>query len=230
MVHTSGVTAEKPPARLRRSGAVLRRRMEAAARLEFTQNGYLRTPLSAVASRAGVRHSVLYRHFASKDVLYGEVIFAPFVEGLERLADQWPARLDTSRGERHQVADLPGDMYRYLRDHRHVLEHLIGGQDALPPTMIERFRTVIDRLAHELQILSDSTTTPRQRCSRAQIDTRLRALIATVLGMATFGSIVAPNRSHDQVIEAVVRHALWGMKRPAADQNGNDDAQDVLEP
>lgn len=149
--------------------------MEEAARLEFTQNGYARTSLRAVASRAGVNPSVLYRHFASKEVLYGEVIFTPFVEGLEHLVGRWSARLDSSNGDRPQLALLLGGTYRYLLDHQHVLEHLIGGQDAVPPTMIERFRTVIDRLAEELEILGEAATTPRQRRSRAQIDTRLRA-------------------------------------------------------
>ncbi|MEQ3554393.1 helix-turn-helix domain-containing protein [Pseudonocardia nematodicida] len=59
-----------PPAR---SGDATRRALLAAAGDLFTEHGYDRTSVRAIAERAGVNQTLLFRYFGSKDALYARV-------------------------------------------------------------------------------------------------------------------------------------------------------------
>lgn len=59
-----------PPAR---SGDATRRALLAAAAELFTEHGYDRTPVRAIAERAGVNQALLFRYFGSKDALFARV-------------------------------------------------------------------------------------------------------------------------------------------------------------
>jgi AcrR family transcriptional regulator len=56
-----------------RSGEATRRALLAAAADLFTEHGYDRTSVRAIAERAGVNQALLFRHFGSKDALYARV-------------------------------------------------------------------------------------------------------------------------------------------------------------
>ncbi|ANY08572.1 TetR/AcrR family transcriptional regulator [Pseudonocardia sp. HH130630-07] len=59
-----------PPAR---SGEATRQALLAAAADLFTEHGYDRTSVRAIAERAGVNQALLFRHFGSKDALFTRV-------------------------------------------------------------------------------------------------------------------------------------------------------------
>ncbi|MEU6697187.1 helix-turn-helix domain-containing protein [Pseudonocardia sp. NPDC046786] len=56
-----------------RSGDATRRALLAAAADLFAEHGYDRTPVRAIAERAGVNQALLFRYFGSKDALFARV-------------------------------------------------------------------------------------------------------------------------------------------------------------
>ena len=52
----------------------------------FAENGYDRTPISAIAKRADVAQGLLYRYFSGKEALLREIIQARFSEVLATIA------------------------------------------------------------------------------------------------------------------------------------------------
>lgn len=56
-----------------RSGEATRHALLAAAADLFTEHGYDRTSVRAIAERAGVNQALLFRHFGSKDALFARV-------------------------------------------------------------------------------------------------------------------------------------------------------------
>ncbi|MEX2980832.1 TetR family transcriptional regulator [Streptomyces sp. C36] len=66
------MTTEKP-VRRRDAEATRRSLIDAAAEL-FAERGYDRTTVRAIAARAGVNQTLLFRYFGSKTALFGEVV------------------------------------------------------------------------------------------------------------------------------------------------------------
>ncbi|MEV1293776.1 helix-turn-helix domain-containing protein [Pseudonocardia sp. NPDC049635] len=56
-----------------RSGDATRRALLAAAADLFAEHGYDRTPVRAIAERAGVNQALLFRYFGSKEALFARV-------------------------------------------------------------------------------------------------------------------------------------------------------------
>jgi AcrR family transcriptional regulator len=60
----------------------------AAAREVFLSDGYGGARTRAIAERAGVTEAVLYRHFTSKEEIYGAAILEPLAAGLDDLLER----------------------------------------------------------------------------------------------------------------------------------------------
>jgi len=82
------VTAQMPKRRLLRSDERQAQILLAASRA-FARGGYAATSMDEVASEAGITRLIVYRHFASKEVLYRAVLTAV----AERLRDEFQAGL-----------------------------------------------------------------------------------------------------------------------------------------
>lgn len=75
--------------RARDAGATRQALLDAAAAL-FTERGYDRTTVRAIAARAGVNQALLFRYFGSKRALFGEVVER---DGHRQLLTTEPERL-----------------------------------------------------------------------------------------------------------------------------------------
>ncbi|MFJ8648877.1 TetR family transcriptional regulator [Streptomyces sp. NPDC093546] len=64
-----GAEAERP-----RAGTATRDRLLMAASALFAERGYERATVREIAARAGVNQALLFRHFGSKQALFGEVV------------------------------------------------------------------------------------------------------------------------------------------------------------
>ena len=80
------VTAQMPKRRLLRSEERQAQILLAASRA-FARGGYAATSMDDVASEAGITRLIVYRHFASKEVLYRAVLTAV----ADRLRDEFQA-------------------------------------------------------------------------------------------------------------------------------------------
>ncbi|WP_035857335.1 TetR/AcrR family transcriptional regulator [Cryptosporangium arvum] len=83
-----------------------------AARIVFGRDGYARAAVDAIATEAGVSTRTLYKHFASKDVLFTSVLEASATQ----VADGFLARLRDVPG-----AERADDVPRELRAVGHAL-------------------------------------------------------------------------------------------------------------
>ena len=75
-----------PPLPSKKRTAILQ-----AAALEFSQQGFHRTKMDDIASRAGVAKGTLYYNFASKSNLFSATV----TEGIETIVEQIQTQLDT---------------------------------------------------------------------------------------------------------------------------------------
>ena len=80
-----GEAGERPKQR-RMSGLERRKKIIAAAREVFIEQGYSGARTKEIADRAGVTEAFLYRHLASKEEMYEVAILEPLRSGLAALA------------------------------------------------------------------------------------------------------------------------------------------------
>jgi hypothetical protein len=160
----------KPPRRrdpVASSAAIL-----AAAREVFAERGYTRATIREIATRAGVTHGLVMRHFGSKEqlliaalpgprdlpsVLAGDVATLP-----ERIATAFTERVDAPEGDHALIA---------------LIRSAAAGEEVAVP------------LYQELQ--QQSADAYRQVLEDPDADTRAGLLIALLVGV-TFGRHVVP--------------------------------------
>lgn len=107
-------SGERPVARRRRDPEASRRAILDAARRELYERGYSRMTIRGVASRAGVTHGLVMRHFGSKEGLLRasiqgpdelDSILAGDAEGLpQRIATAFVERMEAARSSDQMVA------------------------------------------------------------------------------------------------------------------------------
>jgi AcrR family transcriptional regulator len=78
--------AVKANAKARLPAAERRKKILAAARAVFLEQGFSGARTKDIADRSGVTEAFLYRHFESKEQMYDEAILHPLIDGLEGLA------------------------------------------------------------------------------------------------------------------------------------------------
>jgi AcrR family transcriptional regulator len=142
----------------------LRADSEAATRLRITEStvelhgtvGPSRTSISAVAQRAGVRRSTVYRHFPDEASLF-EACSAHWM-GLNPPPDlaAWAALSDPD--ERLKTALI--EIYGYYSDTHQMLENLYRDEDTVP-TVKRLFRDFRDYSAAARDTLIAGRRTPR---------------------------------------------------------------------
>lgn len=184
------MTDKKRPYRKKRRAeleAQTRRRItESAVELHGTL-GPSRTSMSAVAKRAGVRRSTLYRHFPDEASLF------------EACSSHWAAANpppDLARWAAVDDADerlgsALEELYAYYRRTERIMENLLRDEGTVPSVKrtFRGFRDYIDA-AHETLMVG----------RRAQGDARRRLLAATghALAFATWRSLVREQRLDDR--------------------------------
>jgi AcrR family transcriptional regulator len=176
------MTGEKRPYEKRRRAeleAETRRRItESAVELHGTL-GPSRTTFRAVAERAGVRRSTLYRHFPDEAALFEACSSHWAAANPPPDLERWAAIRDPD--ERLRAA-LP-DLYSYYGRTAPMLENLIR-DEKLMPTVRDRFRAFHEYLAAARDVLV------RGRSVRGRARERVIAAIGHVLAFSTWRSLV----------------------------------------
>jgi len=183
------MTDEKRPYRMKRRAeseqATRRRITESAMHLHGTL-GPARTPISAVAERAGVRRSTVYRHFPDDAALmaacsahWSELNPAPDLE-------RWAGIDDPDERLRRGLEEL----YGYYRRTRAMLENLFR-DEAISPVVATTFRPYRDYIAAAGQVLMAG------RRSGVRNGRRLRAAIGHAIAFATWRSLAVEQELDD---------------------------------
>lgn len=133
-----------------------RAEQEAETRLRITESavelhgtvGPARTSVSAVAERAGVRRSTVYRHFPDEQALFGACSAHWLAANPPPDVDAWGRVADP--GERLELA--LGELYAYYRRTEGMLDKLLRDAPAVP--VVERlmgaFRQLLSTAAEAL--------------------------------------------------------------------------------
>lgn len=123
------VTATAKPAgdpaarRKRRAGGEIRALILAAAVEEFQAGGFAGATTAAIARRAGVTETQIFRYFESKASLFREAVFAPLNEHF----DDFRARLGAGFGDASPAGYIR-ELQQFIRDHSRLLMTLIVAQ------------------------------------------------------------------------------------------------------
>jgi AcrR family transcriptional regulator len=164
----------------RRSSEAVRGAILDAATEEFTTSGYAQTSMRAVAGRAQVSLSVLYRHFAGKEDLFAAAVTRPFSTFLEQFASAW-SELEEPVEEARLVEEFVRDLQESLAPQRNALLQLVavnGGPDAdLAAGLRSSLNTVVIEVGHIARL----EATRRGRDPQLSIQ-RIWLVISLVIG------------------------------------------------
>jgi AcrR family transcriptional regulator len=197
------VTDEKRPYRMKRRAELeqaTRRRITASTVELHEAVGPARTTISAIAERAGVRRSTVYRHFPDEAALFAACSLHWRAANPAPALEAWAAIADPD--ERLTVA--LGEMYAYHRSTEAMRTSLLR-DEALVPIVGRLMRAYHDYLDEAAELLM------RGRRRRGAAARRTRAAIAHALSFATWRSLAREQGLDDadvvRVMSALVRAA-----------------------
>jgi AcrR family transcriptional regulator len=176
---------------------------EAQTRLRITESavelhgtlGPAQTTMSAVAERAGVRRSTLYRHFPDEAALFGACSAHWAAENPPPDITRWERIEDPA--ERLTVA--LGEMYGYYRRAGGMIDKLLRDEDAVP-VVAEKFAAYHQFMALAAEILF------RRRGLRGNAAKRTRAAIGHALAFRTWQDLTeAQGLGDDQAADVMSR-------------------------
>src|SRR5436190_16428807 len=162
-----------------------RRITESAVELHGTV-GPSRTSFSAVAERAGVRRSTLYRHFPDEKALFAACSAHWGAENPPPDLDGWAAVGDPDERLRMALVEL----YAYYGRTERMMENLIRDEETVP-TVKHFFAAFHDYLAAARDVLL------RGRGARGGARRRLAAAIGHALAFQSWRSLVREQRLDD---------------------------------
>src|SRR6476469_6247095 len=159
-----------------------RRITESAVELHGTL-GPAHTTMSAVAERAGVRRSTLYRHFPDEGALFDACSAQWSAANPPPYLTAWAAIDDPDKRSRRALADL----YGFYGGTAQMLENLLRAErtDALLRERFGAFHDYLDAARDELL---------RGRGLRGAARRRVAAAIGHALAFSTWHSLVAEQR------------------------------------
>jgi AcrR family transcriptional regulator len=175
------MTDQKRPYRKQRRAeleARTRRRItESAAELHETL-GPSRTSFSAIAARAGVRRSTLYRHFPDEAALFAACTGHWMASNPVPDLDRWAAIDDPAERLRFALQEL----YPHYRRTEQMMDNILRDEEAMPivKQMFQGFRDYLDA-AREILMAGRRTRGGARR--------RVRAAAGHALSFATWRSL-----------------------------------------
>jgi len=195
------MTDEKRPyrkrARAEHEAQTRRRITESAVELHGTL-GPARTSMSAVAERAGVPRSTLYRHFADEAALFDACSAHWGAANPVPDLEQWAAIKDADE----RLATALGELYAYYRRTEEMLANLYRDAPAMP-VVAERFAGFAGYLAAARDVLV------RGRAERGRARRRAQAAVGHALAFATWRSLAREqgldDREAAELMGALVR-------------------------
>jgi AcrR family transcriptional regulator len=166
-----------------------RRITQSAVELHGTL-GPSRTSISAVAERAGVRRSTVYRHFPDEVALFSACTAHWAASNPAPDSERWAAIRNPDERLRSALQDL----YRYYRSTERMMDNILR-DEATMPTVEQMFRGFRNYLALAADTLMAG------RGARGLARRRVRAAIGHALAFSTWRSLVREQGLDD--LEAV---------------------------
>jgi AcrR family transcriptional regulator len=149
--------------RTRRSSEEVRAAIMERATAEFSTTGYPQTTMRAVAERAGVSLSVLYRHFESKEDLFAAAVITPFTAFLKQFAAAWRDQIDAPLDERGMVEEFVRDFHGALAPHRDAIVALVALHEAPNMALLERLRASLTAVVSDIGRIAQHEARRRDR-------------------------------------------------------------------
>jgi AcrR family transcriptional regulator len=116
----------RPDQRKRRSRHEVRRLILDAARELFSTTGFDGTSTKAVATRAGVSETSVYRHFGTKSSLFESAVFGPFESWVGAYLQRWGAEVRSQQSLEDQTRDYVSTTYDMLSENGAVMRSALG--------------------------------------------------------------------------------------------------------
>lgn len=193
--------------RARRSESELRKLILKAAREAFGRYGYAATTTRAIAIRADVSESLLFRYFGTKAAMFDQVVFGPFVELIDHYFSSQAVSADALTHET-QTKRLLVDLVGYLRENPMLARSLVEVQaEAEAPLILGRLESYFKRARDTLaQLYPGQDELPVR-------DLDMRLGFGMILGAGVFADWLLPmNPSADELAEAIGRVISHGIR------------------
>lgn len=171
---------------------------ESAVELHGTL-GPAHTSMSAVAERAGVRRSTLYRHFPDERTLFG----ACSAHWGERNSPPDVARWAEIKDPDERLGAALDELYAYYRKAGGMLDKLLRDEEAVP-VVAEQFAPFHELLRSATGILA------RGRGLRGKGAKRTRAAIGHALAFRTWQDLTGPQGLDDKAAVALMSALVAG--------------------
>ena len=175
-----------------------RRITESAVELHGTV-GPSRTSMSAVAERAGVRRSTLYRHFPDEDALFGACSAHWTAENPRPDLDAWAAIEDPDERLRTALNEL----YAFYRRTRRMLENLYRDEATVP--------AVQKRFVRNHEYLKAAAATLQK--GRGRVPRQLRASVAHAVAFSTWRSLAVEQGLADKEAAELMCRLVSNVRR-----------------
>lgn len=194
------MTDQKRPYRKKRRAELeegTRRRITESAVELHTTLGPSRTSISAVAERAGVRRSTLYRHFPDEAALFAAC--TKHYMGANPLPD--PERWAAIEDPDERLAVALEELYAHYRRTRGMMENILRDEETMPivKQMFSGFRGYL-AAAHE--------TLVDGRAARGHARDRVRAATGHALAFATWRSLTSEQGLDDRQAAELMRRLV----------------------
>ena len=205
----------------RRRPAEVRALLVEAATKEFSINGLHGATTGAIAARAGVALSVMYRHFDSKEDLFQEAMLAPLVAFFDEFAETWKDQREEPWDAYRLLRSFVASLYEALVSHRASLAMLAGASHETDPDVVRQVQVAVARLFEEILVIGVEESKRRRWFSADGLDLAIRLIVGLVLGVVAFQPVVlAGTHEADDVedlLNALTALSLWGLRRAPGD-------------
>ena len=185
-----------------------------AAEEEFKRGGFAGSTTAAIAARAGVTETQLFRYFASKADLFREAIFTPLNRHFSDFNTGHLRDAAQSETHREKVRQYTIELQHFIDDHSKMLLSLIVARTYAPETtgagQIDSLQTYFERGAAMMagRIGSEPAVDPKLM---------VRVSFAAVLGSVLFKDWLFPEglATDDQISAAIIDFVLDGINANA---------------
>lgn len=183
-----------------------------AAGALFAELGYAQTTLRAVASKAGISLSVLYRHFPSKEHLFSATLVAPFISSFEQFGKSWADQVDGTWDEERLNAFIR-DLYDNLVEHRRTVVSLLGVAEDPGTELIDDVRSALGAAWGGLRSIGPQRPGLSPSLTAEEVRDSNMLLVALVTGLAVFRPFVAAARGGEvtDLVDLAGRFATYGL-------------------
>jgi len=192
---------------LRRGSEEVRELMLAAARQEFSANGYSGATTKDIAARAAVSHRLLFSNFGSKADLFRQAMIEPFDRFTEGYVQAWRQISDDASPE-SRVEGFVRGLLDLVDTHRVALRSAIAHADTPGPeaTLLHDVAAAFQRI-HTLVL----TTGEWQFEPAPVVAASAGAVMSTILLAELVFPDSQPRPSRDTLIIELTRFILYGI-------------------